>query len=253
MSRTIRDASGNADRRVVIVTGATRGIGAAIADEFARQGAHVIGTATQPGEVDRLNAKPPANTHFVQADFSRPDSLSEFIEFIGRQQRIDVCVNSAGINIIKPVDDVTVADFDRLTSINYRAPYLISQAAARVMRRAGRGWIINIASIWSVATKVGRSSYSASKAGLAGMTRGLATDLAASGILVNCVSPGFVMTDLTRSSLTDDEIKKLASQVPLGRFAEPSEIARLVAFLGGESNTYITGQNIVADGGFTNV
>ena len=251
--RSTADVAIVPQRRVVIVTGATRGIGAAIADEFSRQGAHVIRTGTHQDEIDRLNAKATMYTQFVQADFADPASVSRFTAFIEQLRQLDVCVNNAGINIIKPLDEVTAADFDRTTAIDYRAPYMISQAAARVMRRAGRGWIVNIGSIWSVATKKGRSSYAAAKAGLAGMTRGLATDLASSGILVNCVSPGFVMTDLTRASLTDEEIKALATQVPLGRFAEPLEIARLVAFLGSESNTYITGQNIVADGGFTNV
>jgi 3-oxoacyl-[acyl-carrier protein] reductase len=241
------------DRRVVLVTGGTRGIGAAIADEFWRQGAQVIRTGTHADEIDRLNAAAPERTKFVQANFADPASLARFVTYVEELHRLDVCVNNAGINIIKPLEDVSAADFDLTTAINYRAPYLIAQAAARVMRRAKRGWIVNIASIWSVATKKGRSSYSSAKAGLAGMTRGLATDLASSGILVNCVSPGFVLTDLTRASLTDEEMRALALQVPLGRFADPAEIARLVAFLGGEANSYVTGQNIVADGGFTNV
>jgi len=243
----------SAEPRVVVVTGATRGIGAAIADEFWRQGARVVRTGTHDDEIGRLNASAPDRSEYVHANFADPASLSRFTTYVEGLPRLDVCVNNAGINIIKPLDAVSPADFDLTTAINYRAPYLVSQSAARVMRRARRGWIINIASIWSIITKPGRSSYVAAKSGLAGMTRGLATDLAPSGILVNCVSPGFVLTDLTRASLTDEEIGALAKQVPLGRFAEPAEIARLVAFLGSESNTYVTGQNIVADGGFTNV
>jgi len=240
------------ESRVVLVTGGTRGIGAAIVQEFLAQGAQVIATGTSTASL-RLPAGSDGRLRYVDANFADATALREFGAFVEKLPRLDVCVNNAGINIIKPLDDVTEADFDRLTAVDYRAPYLISQAAARVMRRAHRGWIINIASIWSVITKKGRSQYTAAKSGLVGMTRGLAIDLAADGILVNAVSPGFVLTDLTKQSLTPDETKALAAQVPLGRMAEPAEIARIVAFLGSAQNTYITGQNIVADGGFSNV
>jgi 3-oxoacyl-[acyl-carrier protein] reductase len=246
----MRMKSGN---RIVIVTGATRGIGAAIAQEFWRQGAHVVITGTHQDEVDRLNQDNPERKLYVHVDFMNPSSLEAFRRYIASLERLDVCVNNAGINIIKHVDQVTEDDFDKVTIVNYRTPYLVAQTAAQVMRRQRCGWIVNLGSIWSVITKKGRSQYSAAKAGLAGMTRAIATDLAADGILVNCVSPGFVLTDLTRQSLTPQEIQALAQQVPLGRFADPVEIARLVAFLGSEQNTYLTGQNIVIDGGFTNV
>jgi 3-oxoacyl-[acyl-carrier protein] reductase len=239
--------------RVVLVTGGTRGIGAAIAEEFWKQGAHVIITGTHQAEVEVLNREGCMRKQYVHADFLDPLSLKNLIEYMSRLDRLDVCVNNAGINIIKPVEQVTTDDFDRITTVNYRAPYLLSQAAAKVMRPQCRGWIVNIASIWSLVAKRGRTLYSAAKSGLAGMTRALATDLASDGILVNCVSPGFVLTDLTRQSLSPSEIQELAQQVPLGRFADPAEIARLLVFLGSEQNTYITGQNIVIDGGFTNV
>lgn len=243
----------NLNNRIVVVTGGTRGIGAAIVEEFWRQGAHVLITGTHPEEIDRLNREKSERKQYVWADFLNPSSLTGLIEHIARLERLDVCVNNAGINIIKDVEQVTAEDFEKIAVVNFRAPYLLSQAAAKVMRRQHRGWIVNIASIWSLITKPGRTLYSATKSGLAGMTRALATDLAADGILVNCVSPGFVLTDLTQRSLAPEEFQALARQVPLGRFAEPVEIARLVAFLGGEQNTYLTGQNIVADGGFSHV
>ncbi len=241
------------EKRVVLITGATRGIGAAIATRFAADGAEVIATGTDTATIDRLNATAAPEIRYVQADFTSAEGLRAFCSFVEGLPRLDVCVNNAGINIIKTVDDVTEADFDRLTSIDYRAPYFISQSAARVMRRARRGWIVNIASIWSVITKKGRTQYTAAKTGLVGMTRGMAVDLASDGILVNCVSPGFVLTDLTRQSLTETEQATLAVQVPLGRMAEPAEIARVVAFLASADNTYITGQNLVVDGGFSHV
>lgn len=239
--------------RIVLVTGATRGIGAAIADAFAAEGAQVIRTGTHADEVAELQKNAPKGTTYVQADFADAKSLDKFLAHVAGLGRLDVCVNNAGINIIKPLDDVTAADFDKVAAIDYRAPFLVAQAAARVMRRAKRGHIVNVASIWSVITKKGRTSYSAAKTGLVGLTRALAVELGGDGILVNCISPGFVMTDLTRRSLNEAEIAALAAQVPMGRFAEPAEIARVVSFLASEGNTYLTGQNIVVDGGFTNV
>lgn len=238
---------------MILITGATRGIGAAIAAALAGENTELVLTGTHADEIARLNETSPPGRRYIQADFSRPDSLEALLGQIEAIDRLDVCVNNAGINIIKDVDDVAPEDFDRLTAVNYRAPYLVSQAAARVMKRQQRGWMVNIGSIWSVITKPGRSLYCASKAGLAGMTRAIATDLAPHGVLVNCVSPGFVMTDLTRQSLSDEELQQLAGQVPLGRLAEPAEIARVVAFLCSPGNTYLTGQNIVVDGGFCHV
>lgn len=242
----------NKKKRVVLITGATRGIGAAIAEVFHKEGAILLLTGTHPKEIDSLNKmKTDDNRQYVCVDFSIEKSLRAFLEVLESLDRLDVCVNNAGINIIKEMDKVTYREFDRLTAINYRAPYLISQAAARVMKRNSKGWIVNIGSIWSTITKPGRSSYCASKAGLAGMTRGIAVDLAPFGVIVNCVSPGFIMTDLTRQSLSNHEIKQITKQIPIGHMGDSLEIARIVAFLCSYENTYLTGQNIVVDGGYS--
>lgn len=242
-----------ANPQVVLVTGATRGIGSAIARQFQEHGAELLLTGTNADEIQRLNAAKPVGVRYLQVDFSGHASTEEFCKTIEALPRLDVCVNNAGINIIRPFGDVTAADFDRLNAIDYRAPYLVGQAAAKVMKRAGRGWIVNIASIWSVITKPQRTLYTAAKSGLAGLTRAMAVELGGHGILVNSVSPGFVETDLTRQSLSDAERGSLSRQVPLGRMAQPEEIARVVTFLASEQNTYLTGQNIIVDGGFTNV
>jgi 3-oxoacyl-[acyl-carrier protein] reductase len=119
------------------------------------------------------------------------------------------------------------------------------------MRERGWGRIVNIASIWSVVSRPGRGSYSASKFALDGLTAALAAEVAADGVLVNCVSPGFVDTELTRSVLGEDGVAQLVSEVPAGRLAQPDEIAALVAWLAGPENTFVSGQNIVIDGGFS--
>ena len=164
---------------------------------------------------------------------------------------IDICINNAGINIIKPYAEYSADAYQRLMNINLKAPFSITQQLIPGMKKRGFGRIVNIASIWSEISKPGRALYTTSKTGLVGFTRSLAVEHAPSNILVNVVSPGFTRTELTEESLSADEIKTLSEQIPVQRFAEPNEIAQTVLFLCSDLNTYITGQNIVVDGGFT--
>ena len=246
------DKSMNFKGKTIVVTGGTRGIGAAIGEHFSLLGANVILTGRNEERVANLQKEAPTNVFYRQLDVCDPDSMSRFLEFLATIDQIDAFVNNAGINIINSIESVTDADFDQILGVNLRAPFLICRELSQLMRDHG-GRIVNIASIWSVVTKIGRSAYITSKAGLDGLTRGLATDLAQYNILVNTLSPGFVMTKLTRDSLTDIEAEKIVENIPLGRMAQPAEIAHVVAFLCSEQNTYLTGQNIVVDGGYSNV
>jgi len=132
-----------------------------------------------------------------------------------------------------------------------RAPLLLCNSICPAMKKMHYGRIVNIASIWSITTKPGRAVYTATKSGLVGMTKAVAVDLAPYSILVNAVSPGFTNTELTKTSLSPEECEDISNKVPMGRFAEPAEIARTVLFLSSNLNTYITGQNLVVDGGYT--
>ncbi len=238
--------------KTALITGATRGIGKAVADEFLRAGAQVILTGTKPADIEQFvaeNENPHIKWHV--ADFSTQGGIDLFINELKNINPIDICINNAGINIIKPFGEYSVAEYQRLLSINLNAPFLLVQHIVPGMKKRGYGRIVNIASIWSHITKPGRSLYTISKTGLVGFTRSIAIEYASSNILVNAVSPGFTMTELTEQSLSADEINDLSGQIPLGRFANPAEIAKTVLFLASELNTYITGQNIIIDGGFT--
>lgn len=232
--------------QVVLVTGGTRGIGKEIADAFASAGGEVIVTGRSAN--GRENGR-----KCLAVDFTDESSVQHFVEQVDEVGRIDVLVNNAGINRINPIDETRVEDWEAIRSVNLDGPFRVTRAVSRIMKAQGYGRIVNIASIFGVIGKEKRVLYSMSKFGLRGLTVGSAIDLARHGILVNTVSPGFVMTELTTSILSAAERKALAEQVPVGRFAEPQEIASVVLFLCSRQNTYLTGQNIVVDGGFVDV
>jgi 3-oxoacyl-[acyl-carrier protein] reductase len=165
-------------------------------------------------------------------DFTDSSALEAFAEE-AREWAPDVLVNSAGINKLSPFAEIEPDDFDRIQAVNIRAPMLLCRAAVPGMRERGWGRIVNIASIWSVVSRAGRGSYSASKFGLDGLTAALAAEVAADGVLANCVSPGVVDTELTRGVLGEEGIARLVADVPAGRLAQPKEIAALVAWLAG--------------------
>ena len=242
----------NLSEKTALITGATRGIGRAIADEFIEAGAKVILTGTSQSEIDQLNSENENKAiKWLMADFSTSDKIGFFIKKLENINSVDICVNNAGINIIKPFNEVSNEEYERLMSVNLSAPFSIVQCLISNMEKQNYGRIVNIASIWSEISKSGRSLYTSSKSGLVGFTRSLAVEYAAANILVNAVSPGFTRTELTKQSLSVDEMKSLSNEIPMGRFAEPNEIAKIVLFLCSDLNTYITGQNIVIDGGFT--
>lgn len=243
--------------QTVLVTGATRGMGKQFADDLAKLGANLILTGTDKERVENLNreAKLDKNTNkkYYAVDFADAASTQAFIEDIGTYQKIDVCINNAGINRINFIDETLFADWKDILNVNLEAPFLIMRALIPLMKKNHYGRIVNIASIFGVISKAKRSIYSATKFGLHGLTVSSAIELAPYNVLVNSVSPGFVLTELTKSILSEEEMKNLALQVPARRFAQPDEISRVVLFLASSLNTYLTGQNIVVDGGFTNV
>ena len=247
------DLKGN----TALVTGATRGIGKAIAEVFHAAGADLILTGTKGTEIDQLNSTATETTaprtHYIQVDFSNGTSTQNFLEFLDRQEKIDICVNNAGVNRVAEFTHTSETDFDWINQINLRSPYKILKVIAPKMIEQNYGRIVNIASIWSVVTRPGRSLYTTSKNALVGLTETLAVELAPHNILVNAVSPGFTLTELTRKTNTAEELEVIQSNIPMKRLAEPSEIASLVAYLCSDINSYCTGQNITIDGGYTNL
>lgn len=232
--------------RRALVTGGTRGIGAAIAERLRADGAEVSVTGTQPF------GQGPDGTHYHPVDFT-DDSAAETFAAMVAGHPPDILINSAGINRVAPFADIDPADFRRIQQVNVTTPFLLSRAVLPGMRRHGWGRIVMIGSIWGHISRAGRGSYSTAKSAIEGMTAALAAEVARDGILVNTVSPGFIDTELTRQVLGDKGIAELLTQVPIGRLGKPEEIAELVTWLAGPKNSYISGQSILIDGGFTRV
>ncbi len=244
--------------KTALVTGGTMGIGAAIATELHNAGAGLILTGVESQDfIDKLNKKilnkGIDNIFYIHVDFTNEDSISNFFKFLDSQSKIDICVNNAGTNRNNPIDEIKIEDYNLLLDVNLKAPFLITRYLSKRMKIAHYGRIVNVASIWSIKSRPGRAAYTITKSGLVGLTKTSSIELAPYNILVNAVSPGFTLTELTMKTLPEKEFNELKSVVPAKRFAQPEEIAKAVLFLVSDLNTYITGQNIAIDGGFSNV
>lgn len=241
--------------KTAIVTGATRGIGKTIAENLHSLGAELILTGTNKTEVDKLNGsvKSGENIKYFQLDLSDDISIRQFINDVKEYKKIDILINNAGINRINHIYEIPETDWNELVKVNLNGPFILSKEIGKLMKDSGYGRIVNIASIFGVVTREKRAAYTATKAGLIGLTKTTAVDLAPYNVLVNAVSPGFVLTDLTRNILSDDDIKELEARIPMGRFGTARDISNVVIFLASDLNTYITGQNIIVDGGYVNL
>jgi NAD(P)-dependent dehydrogenase (short-subunit alcohol dehydrogenase family) len=213
-----------------LITGASRGIGAAIAARLQGEGIRVLSPLSKA--LDLLSSV----------------SIDRYLSTL--TQPIDILINNAGINRLGSIDEISSTDFEDVIQINLLGHFRLTQGLVKGMKARRYGRIVNISSIWSLVSRERRMAYSATKAAINGLTRAQALELAPYNILVNALAPGYVNTDLTKKNNTSVELEAIATQIPLGRLAEPSEIAECVAFLCSPKNSYITGQVIAIDGGY---
>ena len=231
-------------KRKVLLTGGTRGIGYATAEKLISDGYDVTVTGTS------IDGSGPKGSKYFCSDFTNDDSLNGLIEFISKNE-IDILINNAGINKIGKFSELDVNDFDRILRVNLRVPFMLVQAVIPFMQQNKWGRIVNVTSIFGHITKEYRAPYSSSKFALDGMTAALAAEVSEFGILANCIAPGFVDTDLTRNVLGEKKMEELKEQIPIKRLANVNEIASAISWLVSDDNTYIAGQNLIIDGGFT--
>lgn len=240
------------DNQIALVTGASRGIGRAIAQTLAQRGAIVIGTATSEAgaaEIAKdLQQYNPKNAGLVLnvADAEQTDAvLAQIEKDIGA---VTILVNNAGITRDNLAMRMKDEDFDAVITTNLRGVFRLSRGVMRGMMKARSGRIINVTSVIAQMGNAGQANYAAAKAGVEGMARALAKELGSRNITVNCVAPGFIETDMT-AALGEDAINALSSQIPLARLGQPQDIANAVAFLASPEAAYITGHVLAVNGG----
>ena len=235
---------------IALVTGASRGIGAAIADELAARGATVIGTATSDGGAQAIGERLAASGgHGRRLDVTDAASVEALIDAITKEfGAVSILVNNAGItrdNLLMRMKD---EDWQAILDTNLTSVYRTSKAVMRGMMKARKGRIVNIASVIGATGNAGQANYAAAKAGIIAFSKSLAKEIGSRGVTVNVVAPGFIDTDMTRD-LPAEAKDALLGQIALGRLGEPADIARAVAFLAGPEAAYITGETLHVNGG----
>ncbi|WP_153124103.1 3-oxoacyl-[acyl-carrier-protein] reductase [Peribacillus tepidiphilus] len=241
------------DGKKALVTGASRGIGREIALELAAQGADVAvnyaGSEAKAMEVVDAIKEMGRNAIAIQCDVSNSESVTNMVKKVIEEfGALDILVNNAGITRDNLLMRMKEEEWDDVINTNLKGVFLCTKAVTRQMMKQRYGRIINVASIVGVSGNPGQANYVAAKAGVIGLTKTTAKELAARNITVNAVAPGFITTDMT-DKLTEDVKQAMLSQIPLARFGEPKDIAKVVTFLASDDSSYMTGQTLHIDGG----
>ena len=240
------------DGRRVLVTGAGRGLGRAIADGLAEAGATVYGTSRDAATAELISQR--YATPALVLELGDPDAIDRFVTHLNALTGgIDMLVNNAGVNVPKPAIELTAADWDSVSDTNLRGPFFLSTALARGwLQNEVRGAIVNVASQAGIVAIEERAAYGTSKAGLIHLTKVLALEWAPRGIRVNAVAPTFVRTELTESTLSrPDWAAELLGRIPLGRFGDPEDVVGAVTYLLSDAAALVTGHTLTIDGGYT--
>jgi len=244
------------DGKLVLVTGASRGIGKAIALTLGRDGATVIGTATTESGAENISkvfAEKNIPGRGMKLNVTDNEQISELVKTVNEDfGSIDILVNNAGITRDNILLRMKEDEWEDIINTNLSSIYKMSKAVLRGMIKKRSGRIISITSVVGAMGNAGQSNYAAAKAGMIGFTKSLAREVGVRGITVNAVAPGFIETDMT-SNLPDEQKEALASQIPMGRLGTPDEVANAVLFLAGDSGSYITGQTLHVNGGMYTV
>jgi len=238
--------------KICLVTGATRGIGQAIASHLGAQGATVIGTATSQGGADSISnglSSAGITGEGMVLNVSEGDSVDTVLKAITEKYgAIGVLVNNAGITRDNLTMRMKEEEWDDIMSTNLKSVYRLSKGVLRGMMKARDGRIINITSVVGVSGNAGQANYAAAKAGVIGFTKSLAQEIASRGVTVNAVAPGFINTDMTKA-LTDEQVAKMTTNIPASRLGEPADIAASVVFLASDESAYVTGTTMHVNGG----
>lgn len=246
---------GDMTGRTALVTGGSRGIGRAVCLELGRRGANIVfsyaGNQAAAEETLGLLSDAGAAARAIKADVTEAASADELVKTAQEAfGGVDILVNNAGITRDKLAMRMSEEDFDRVVATNLKGAFLCTKAVLRPMMRARHGAIVSMSSVVGLRGNAGQANYAASKAGLIGMTKSIAREVAGAGIRVNAVAPGFIATDMT-DAMPEAAREATLSQIPAKRLGDPEDVARAVAFLASEDARYITGQVLAVDGGMS--
>ncbi len=241
------------DKRTILVTGGSRGIGRGICLAFARSGNHIYFNYSSAGEAaaqtEKLVAEAGGTATGIQVNVASEEEVIGFVaRALDETGRIDVLVNNAGITRDGLIVRMKEADWEAVLNVNLKGAFLCTKAVTKPMMKQRYGRIINVSSVVGVSGNPGQANYVASKAGIIGLTKGVARELASRGITANVVAPGYIETDMT-ADLPDKAKDAMVSQIPLGRSGTPEDIAAAVVFLASDQAAYITGQVLHISGG----
>lgn len=237
--------------KVAVVTGAAAGIGLAVSELFAAQGASLV-MLDLSQDIHEVAKKLPGNHLSIACNIADLKQIADAVKQAETHfGTVDILVNNAGVALLNKADLVTEAEWDKTMSVNLKAAFFLSQAIARIMAKKGKGQIVNLASQASVIALDRHVAYCASKAAVVSMTQVLAIEWAGAGITVNAVSPTVVETALGKKAWAGEVGEAMKRKIPVGRFAQPEEIAAAVLYLVSDHSQIITGANIIIDGGFT--
>lgn len=239
----------NLEGQKVLITGATGGIGSTTAKSFAKQGAIVGLSGTNKAKLEKLASEISTKTFIYECNLSNDECLSELFDKADTEMDgIDILVCNAGITKDNLAMRMSNEDFDNVLNINLRSSFILNRNAIKKMMKRRYGRIINISSIVGVMGNAGQANYCASKAGLIGMSKAIAMEVASRGITINCVAPGFIETPMT-AVLTEEQKNKMLAEIPMGRMGQAEEIANTIIFLASKEASYITGQTLHVNGG----
>jgi NAD(P)-dependent dehydrogenase (short-subunit alcohol dehydrogenase family) len=246
--------------KVAIVTGTSSGIGVGIAEVFAEEGAAVVCVARRQAEGEAIAEtvrKRGGNAVFIACDVAEEQQVQAAVQqTLDRFRRIDVLVNNAGVNFVKPFEQLTSADWDRVIGVDLRGTFLFTRACIPTFLKQGSGSVVNVATVHTMACLPGAAPYDAAKWGMVGLTKSLAVEFAARGIRFNCLSPGLIDTQIWNDIQAGAEdldacLEHWRANIPMGRVGTIREIAQAALFLASDKASYVTGANLLADGGMT--
>jgi 3-oxoacyl-[acyl-carrier protein] reductase len=237
----------------ILISGATGNLGKSMVNFFSKYNSCIHATSTNYNFVKKFNnfKKKNKNIKYYYLDFTNDESVNNFLKEIKKLSKIDILINNAGINKIDYIQKIKISDWKEIQKVNLTGPYILTKEISKTMIKRRKGNILNISSIFGSVGKEKRSSYSSSKWGLIGLTKSSSLDLAKYNIIVNSLSPGVIASELSNNILGKKGINNIIKLIPMNRLAQRQEVVKVIAFLVSSQNSYITGQNIIVDGGYT--